>query len=78
MGGALIHNTAILHMGIHEVLQNLHLGQLRGRSAGDLVDPELGELCLELLQLLGQIILALPPQLVRLQLHLHGENAPSL
>ena len=40
---------------------HLHFGQFRGRPTGDLVHAELRELCLELLELLHQVFLALPP-----------------
>ena len=48
------------------ILSHVHFGEFGSGSTGDLVDSELRELGLELLQLLRQLILVLPPQLVRL------------
>lgn len=45
---------------------NSHLDQLRRRSAGNLLCPQLSQLRLQLPQLLGEILLVLRPELARL------------
>lgn len=46
---------------------NVHLGEL-GARGGNLLDPELAELGLQLTELLGELVLVLPPQLTGLDL----------
>lgn len=46
---------------------NVHLGEL-GARGNDLLDPELTELGLQLTELLGELVLVLPPQLTSLDL----------
>lgn len=48
----------------HKIKSNVHLGQLGGGSVSDLLDSELGELGLELDQLLGEVGLVLGDELV--------------
>lgn len=43
--------------------ENVHLGELGGSTAGDLLDAEADELVLQLIKLLGEILLRLLPQL---------------
>lgn len=43
--------------------RDLHLGELGGSTAGDLLDAEGDELILQLIELLGEILLGLGPQL---------------
>ena len=50
------------------------LGELGGRAAGDLGHAEGGELGLELVQLLGQLLLLLGAKLAALDLALEGGN----
>lgn len=53
---------------------NLHLGQLAGRAAGNLLDLEAGKLLLELLELLGELGLVLGAQFVSLDSSLYGSR----
>lgn len=51
-----------------------HLGELGGSSAGHLGHAQAEQLILELIQLLGEFLLVLDPQLGALNLHLGGST----
>lgn len=51
-----------------KAISNAHSLGLRRGTASDLLDAELAELLLQLLQLLGEIILVLSPELTSLDL----------
>lgn len=53
--------------GARELAGDVHLGELGARRR-DLLDPELTELGLQLTELLGELVLVLPPQLAGLDL----------
>jgi hypothetical protein len=55
-------------------VQNAHSQGLRGGTARNLLDTELVELELQFLQLLGEIILALSPELTSLDLGRLSQN----
>jgi hypothetical protein len=49
-------------------IEYVHPHGLRGGAAGDLLDAELSELSAQLLELLGELVLVLPPELTGLDL----------
>lgn len=53
---------------IKSTIQNVHSVQLGRSTLGDLLNTELAEFGLQLIELLGEIILALSPELTGLDL----------
>jgi hypothetical protein len=61
-------NPSINRQSIIPLNRHLHLGELGGCSTGDLGDAELGQLVLQVVQLLQQLLLLLAPQISSLDL----------
>lgn len=66
------------HPVVGTIQRYSHLGELRGSSASHLGHTQVEELVLELIQLLGQLLLVLRPQLGALNLHLRGKKSTKI
>lgn len=53
---------------------NSHLGELGSGSSGHLLDPQAQELCLKVIELLGQLLLVLRPQFGALDFNLQTDK----